>query len=111
MTYYTISRDRGGYMTTWPTKGQIYFARLDGDGNTSRAGEIKTPGMSGMRTGMLALSSPERITLVAWKKDEQIRWQLYDEDGHPSGQPGAARSLGNGMAGVVSKDGRFLLFR
>ena len=29
----------------------------------------------GMRTGMLALSSPGGNTLVAWKKDNQIGWQ------------------------------------
>ena len=32
MTYYTISRERGGFVAVWPTKGQIYFARLDGEG-------------------------------------------------------------------------------
>src|SRR5262245_9061473 len=29
MTYYTIARAGTGYVATWPTKGQIYFARLD----------------------------------------------------------------------------------
>ena len=64
-----------------------------------------------MRTGMLALSGPDGSTLVAWKKDDQIGWQLYDAEGQPFGAPGSAKSPGNGVAGVVGKDGRFILFR
>jgi hypothetical protein len=40
-----------------------------------------------------------------------LEWQLYGRDGRPSGEPGGARSPGNGPPGVVSKDGRFILFR
>ena len=91
MTYYTITRERGGFVAAWPTKGQIYFARLDGQGDPSPPAEIKTPGRSGMRTGMLALSAPDGSTLVAWKKDDQTGWQLYDAEGRPSGAPGRRR--------------------
>jgi hypothetical protein len=45
-----------------------------------------------MRTGMLSMSAPEGQTLVAWKKDEQLGWQLYGSDGRPSGKPGFAKS-------------------
>lgn len=111
MTYYTISAARGGLVAAWPTRGQIYFARLDGRGDPVPPAEIQTPGMSGMRTGVLVLSAPDGSTLVAWKKGAQLAWQLYSSDGRPSGEPGTAESPGNGAAGVVSKDGRFILFR
>jgi hypothetical protein len=111
MTYYTISRDRGGFVAAWPTRGRIYLARLDGQGDPLPPAEIETPGRSGMRTGMLALSSPDGSTLIAWKKDDRLEWQLYGADGRPSGEPCAAKSPGHGAAGVVSKDGRFILFR
>jgi hypothetical protein len=111
MTYYTISRERGGFVAVWPTRGQIYFARLDGSGDPVPPAEIKTPGRSGMRTGMLALSAPDGSMLIAWKMDDQLEWQLYGADGRPSGQPGTAKSPGNGVAGVVSKEGGFTLFR
>lgn len=111
MTYYTVSPDRGGFVAAWPTKGTIYFARLDGRGESSRLAEVETPGRSGMRTGILALNGPDGGTLVAWKKDGLTGWQLYDAEGHPSGPPGSAKSPGNGVAGVVGKDGRFVLFR
>jgi hypothetical protein len=111
MTYYTISRERGGFVAAWPTRGRIYFARLDGQGDPLPPAEIETPGRSGMRTGVLALSAPDGSTLVAWKKDDELGWQLYGADGRPSGEPGAAKSAGHGAAGLVSKDGRFILFR
>jgi hypothetical protein len=111
MTYYTVSPDRGGFVAAWPTKGTIYFARLDGRGEPSRPAEVETPGRSGMRTGILALSSPDGGTLVAWKKDGVAGWQLYDTEGRPTGAPGSAKSRGDGVAGVVGKDGRFVLFR
>ena len=64
-----------------------------------------------MRTGILALGDRDGGTLVAWKKDGLAGWQLYDAEGQPSGPPGSARSPGNGIAGVVGQDGRFILFR
>ena len=111
MTYYAVVRDRGGFVAVWPTNGQIYFARVDGKGEPSPPGEIKSPGKSGMRTGILALCGPGGSTLVAWKNDGQTGWQTYDVQGRPSGSPGSAKSSGNGVAGVVGKDGHFILFR
>jgi hypothetical protein len=111
MTYYAISRNQGGFVAVWPTREQVYFARLDAKGNQLLPGEIKTPGRAGMRTGVLALSASDGCTLVAWKKDEQTGWQLYDRQGQPVGSPGAARSSGSGVAGVVDKGGHFVLFR
>jgi hypothetical protein len=111
MTYYTVNRERGGFAAVWPTRGQIYFARLDANGEPSPLAEIKTPGRSGMRSGMVALSAPDGSTLVAWKNDGQAGWQLFDVEGKPLGLPGFAKSPGNGIAGVVGKDGRFILIR
>ncbi len=113
MSYYTISPTPGGFVVVWPTgaKYDIYFARLDQKGTLLPPGEIKTPGRAGHRTGMLALSAPDGSTLVAWTKDNQLGWQLYDAEGQLSGSPGSARSSGNGVAGVVDKEGHFILFR
>src|SRR5262245_35351519 len=111
MTYYTVSRDLDGYMAVWPTKDEIYFARLDSKGKLLPPGEIKTPGRSGHRTGVLALSGANGSTLIAWKKDEKLGWQLYDRKSQPSGPSGSVKSAGNGIAGVVDKDGNFILFR
>jgi hypothetical protein len=111
MTYYTLTPDRGGFVAAWPTKGTIYFARLDGQGKSSRMAEVETPGKSGMRTGVLTLNNPGGSTLVAWKMNGLAGWQLYDAEGQSSGPPGSATSPGNSVAGVAVKDGRFILFR
>jgi hypothetical protein len=111
MTYYTVSRHGDGFTAVWPTKGEIFFARLDAKGNLLLPGEIKTPGRSGMRTGMVALDAPNGSTLVAWRQENCVKWQLYDAKGQPSGSVGSTKSAGTGVAGVVDKSGHFLLFR
>jgi len=110
MTYFTITRTDTGYVAAWPTKGEVYFARLDKNGVVLPPGEIKTAGSNGMRTGVLALSGKDRATLVAWKKNDVLGWQLYDAEGRPEGQTGSAPSPGNGAAGVALPNGKFLLF-
>jgi hypothetical protein len=110
MTYFNITPTADGYVAAWPTKGQIYFARLDKDGSLLPPGEIKTPGTNGMRTGVLALSAKDGSTLVAWKKNDILGWQLYDRAGKPVGENGSAPSSGNGAAGVALENGSFLLF-
>jgi len=110
MTYFTITRTDTGYVASWPTKGTVHFARLDKAGVVLPPGEIKTPGTSGMRNGLLALSASDGATLIAWKNKDRLGWQLYDARGRPQGEPGSANSSGNGAAGVVLPDGKFLVF-
>src|SRR6266496_215953 len=110
MTYFTITRTETGYVTAWPTKGQVYFARLDKSGAVLPPGEIRTPGESGMRNGLVALSASDGATLVAWKNKDLLGWQLYNAKGQPQGEPGSAKSSGGGAAGVVLPDGKFLVF-
>ena len=88
MTYYAVSRRRGGFAAAWPTKGRIYFARLDSRGEPSAPAEIETPGRSGMRTGLLALTDPDGRTLVAWKKDDHARMAALRRRGASFGGTG-----------------------
>ena len=110
MTYFTVVPNGTGYVAAWPTKGEIYFARLDKDGAVLPPGEIRTPGTNGMRTGVLALAAADGATLIAWKNNGTLGWQLYDAKGRPQGNPGSEPSAGSGAAGVVLADGKFLLF-
>ena len=111
MTYFSVVRSGRGYTAAWPTKGQIFWAKLDGSGQLQRPGEVSAPGRNGMRTGVLALAAQDGSTLVAWKKDQQLGWQAYDANGKPLGRPGTANSPGNGAAGVITAKGRVVLFR
>lgn len=111
MTYYGIIPHGDGYVAVWPTEGKIYFTHLNANGELQSPAEVKTPGMTGMRTGMFALNSPDGGTLVAWKKDDQLGWQLYDKQSKPVGRAGSVKSAGKGAAGVIDKAGNFVLFR
>jgi hypothetical protein len=111
MTYFSLARSGNGYAAAWPTKGQIYCARMDQTGRVQYPGEVSTPGRNGMRTGVLALAAPNGSTFVAWKKDQQFGWQAYDSRGKPMGRPGTASGPGNGAAGVITTRGRVVLFR
>lgn len=111
MTYYSVTPNDGVFTVVWPTRGEIYFARVDGEGKLLPPGEIKTPGKSGMRTGMMALNAPNGSTLVAWRQADSVKWQLYDAKAQPSGSVGSAKSAGTGVAGVVAQRGNFILFR
>jgi hypothetical protein len=110
MTYFTISRTENGYVAAWPTQGRVYFSRLDQSGAVLPPGEVKTPGTTGMRNGLVALSAPDGMTLIAWKNKDVLGWQFYDAKGQPQGDVGSAPSPGAGAAGVVLPDGRFLVF-
>ena len=111
MTYFSITGTASGYVAAWPTKGEVYFARLDKEGAVLPPGEIRTPGSNGMRTGILALgAATDGATLVAWKKDDLLGWQLYDSKGQPQGKSDSAKSVGNGAAGVALPNGNFILF-
>ena len=110
MTYFSIHREDTGYVAAWPTKGQVYFARLDKEARVLPPGEIKTPGTSGMRNSLLALSASDGSTLIAWKNKDLLGWQVYDLKGKPQGEAGSANNPGGGAAGVSLRDGRFLVF-
>ena len=110
MTYFAIRSAITGYVAAWPTKGQVYFVRLDNDGAVQPPGEISTPGTTGMRTGLEVLSAKDGATLVAWKNKDVLAWQLYDVKGQPQGKPGSESSPGTGAAGVALPNGKFLLF-
>jgi len=111
MTYYSLFATKKGYIAAWPTKGEIYFTRMDGNGKVLFPGEIKTSGKTGMRTGLIALEAPDGQALIAWKHQGELSWQLYSADGQPEGSPSSIPSKGTGVAGVVDKTGRFILFQ
>lgn len=110
MTYFAIKSVPGGYLAAWPTQGQVFFARINQDGQVLAPGEIQTPGKTGMRMGLLVIGSFDD-TLVAWKNEARLEWQRYDTAGRPIGSLSSTDSPGNWAAGVAVDEGRFILFR
>lgn len=110
MTYYTVVPRGEGYVALWPTKGPIYFANLNREGVPQFPKEVKTSGVSGHRTGLIALPTPSGGTLVAWNQDNQVHWQVYNKASSPSGRPGTLKTAGKGAAAVVTKTGDLVVF-
>ena len=110
MTYYALTATKEGYLAAWPTKGDIYFARIDRKGAVLSPGEVKTPGRSGMRTGLVALGGAAGSTLIAWKREGELSWQVYNAEGVPQGAVQSLPSAGKGAAGITDQHGRFILF-
>ena len=110
MTYYSIVSTENGYVAAWPTKGEIYFARLDQNGELLAPGEIRTPGRNGMRTGLIAIPGKNGSVVVAWNDGSRLGWQLYDDRGFPVGKEGRNERKGKGATGVALASGDFVLF-
>jgi hypothetical protein len=49
-----------------------------------------------MRTGLVALSGTDGGTLIAWKRDGELSWQLYNAQGVAQGAVESVPSAGNG---------------
>ena len=110
MTYYSITSTQNGFVTAWPTKGQIYCARLDRSGKPTGPEEIRTNGSNGMRTGIVALDAKGGAMVVIWKKDKRLSWKAFDRQGRPVGTADAIDSDGNGAAGTTTKSGDVVVF-
>lgn len=110
MTYYAIVPRDQGYVAAWPTKGDIYFTNLDLNGRSIEPAETKTAGHNGMRSGILPIPGRDGHTLIAWKKDGQLYWQLYNSRSLPTGSADSCKSPGSGAAGCATPNGDFILF-
>ena len=57
------------------------------------------------------VSASDGVTVVGWKNDTMLEWQLFGVKDEPYGMRGSAvAATGDRPAGVVAKDGTFLLF-
>jgi hypothetical protein len=103
-------------LAAWETQGQVYFASLDTK-NQPRISPIPAPGETGKRRHpMIAVNSRGETMLVwtegtGWKKGGSFAWQLYDSEGKPSGESGAAEGIPTwSFAAVVAEsDGNFTI--
>jgi hypothetical protein len=111
MSCFCISSTPAGYVAAWPTRGQVFFTRLDKEGNQLFPGEVATDGRAGIHDGILALESPNSQTLIAWNYLSNLTWQVFDAAGRRIGPSGSAPITGKWAPGVVLNDGRFILFK
>ena len=110
MTYFSLEPAGDGYVATWPTRGKLYFTKLSADGKPTIAREIMTDGTTTMRSQPLALTNASGMTLIGWRQEGQLQWQVYDAQNNPVGARGSAAGVSLAAAGVVDKEGRFVVF-
>ena len=96
-----------GLIMAWETKGQIFYARFDPAAGLLQPKEIKAAAKG---KWPVALAAPDGSTLVSWKNGSTLAWQLYDTADQPIGVAESKPSPNaNRHAGVVTKEGNFLL--
>lgn len=99
-----------GLVAAWETQGQVYFAHLNKSSQKLPFEEMPTPGEA-VKKYPVILNAPDGVMLVAWKRGSQFEWQLYDAEGKPQGQLNWRTSRNpHRPAGVVTNEGKFLLF-
>ena len=107
MTGNSLTGAKDGVTAAWETKGGIYFGRLDKNGRLRPPGEIR----AGEGKFPVACSAPDGSVLVAWKHSSALEWRLFDGDGKPRGESKSVPSQNSHRpAGVVTKNGEFVLF-
>ncbi len=91
MTYYALTSTNDGYLAAWPTKGDIYFARLNRDGIVLPPCGVKTPGHSAMqlrRTHMyLGLFLTPWLTMYALSTVVFNHWKRLEDRNQSSRSP------------------------
>jgi hypothetical protein len=108
MTGTFLSGTKQGRVVGLETKGQISYARLGPTRSLAPPSEIKA-GAKGKWP--VALAAPDGTVLVSWKNGSTLYWQLRDSKDKPIGDVESAPGRNpHRHAGVVTKDGNFLLF-
>jgi hypothetical protein len=106
MTGTFVSTAKNGLLTAWETKGQVFYART----TPAKGGQPKEIKVAPQGKWPIALEAPDGSVLISWKSGSTVWWRLFDSKDTPTGaaqsKPG---SNANRHAGVVTRDGNFLL--
>ncbi len=102
MTGSFLGESKAGIAAAWETDGQIFFrVGLGAETKEVRAAE------KGRFPVVLTSGS---TTLVAWKDDKQLEWQVFEGDTSSIGNQGShAGTNSDRPAGVIAKSGRMIL--
>ncbi len=108
-----LSAVRGGMLGAWESAGQVYFARVEGDGNAAvaapgPAGGRKYPAVAANKRGQVLLAWTEGM---GWKKGGALAWQVFDAEGQPMGAEGHAAGVPvwSLVAAAARPDGTFTI--
>ena len=95
-------------MASWETQGQIYFDQLILDGQLVSTSETQVTDSGKYPVVLKAWNGK---ILVAWKDGLELKWQMFNSEKGKEEQIKSVTCLTvDRPSGVVTRDGRFLLF-
>ena len=102
MTGSFLGESRAGIAAAWETNGQIFFrVGLGAETKEVRAAE---------KGRFPVVLTSGGTTLVAWKDDKRLEWQVFGSDTSAVGNQGShAGTNSDRPAGVIAKSGRMIL--
>jgi len=93
----------------WENNGQVYFATLD---SSQKPMATPAPAPTGKRKHPAIATNASGETILVWtegtgwKKGGSLAWQVFDKNGKPAGETGAAQGVPVwGLATVVTEAG------
>src|SRR5215475_1202407 len=111
MSSVTAAPDLRRTLAAWENDGQVYFGAIDSLSQKPAAapvptGKRKHPAIATNARGETILVWTEG---TGWKKGGSLTWQVFDKNGEPMGEMGAAQGVPVwGLATVVAEaDGKF----
>src|SRR5215470_7688700 len=111
MSSVTAASDGRQTLAAWENDGQVYFVAID----SSSQKPIAPPAPTGKRKHPAIATNARGETILVWtegtgwKKGGSLAWQIFDKNGNPVGEMGAAQGVPVwGLATVVAEaDGKF----
>jgi RNA polymerase sigma factor (sigma-70 family) len=106
----------GVVLGAWDTEGQVYFVNLTAVKGGQRT-PVAAPGTGKARKHPALAVNAKGATLLAWtegtgwNKGGSLAWQVFDRDGNPTPERGAAAGVPvwGLVAAFVRPDGRFVI--
>ena len=93
MSSTVMAETKDGVLAAWETAGHVYFARVP---SSTGVEPIAAPGDGkGRKHPAIAVNRAGDVLLVwtegmGWKRGGNLAWQVFDANGRPKGQSGAA---------------------
>jgi len=111
MSSVTAAPDDRRTLAAWENDGQVYFGAID----SSSQKPAPAPAPTGKRKHPAIATNARGETILVWtegtgwKKGGSLAWQIFDKNGNPVGEMGAAQGVPVwGLATVVAEaDGKF----
>lgn len=103
----SLTESTSGLSVAWETKGNILLGYTDESGNLLETGEIL---VSANGKYPVVLNTPGGATLVAWKQNSTLMWNLYHAGRSSVQVSGKTENVSpHRPAGIVTSHGDFLL--